>query len=172
MVEFLLERLKKEDDRFIQIRIMQALANTGDARAVSPLRHFARWDQTRVGVEAIMALYELGDDSFVPHLIMKLRSDEDNPEMPSIAHRALKKMTSMDLPPNQRVWLNYHRSHRLAPYESRTWFWPFRQPLPPTVEDTTKIVPRAKGKIPLPDKEISIRRTNVTWHDFWRQDEP
>ncbi|MFH0938564.1 MAG: hypothetical protein V1899_04685 [Planctomycetota bacterium] len=172
LFEFLLERLKKEDDRFIQIRVMQALANTGDVRAVSPLRFFARWDQTRVGVEAITALYELGDDSFMPHLIMKMRPDEDNPEMPGIAHRALKKMTGMDLPPNQRAWLNYYRSHRLAPYESRTWFWPFRPSLPATVEGTTKIASHSKGKFPLPDKEVKIRRTNVTWYDFWRSDEP
>jgi HEAT repeat protein len=49
--QFLLDRLTKEDDRFLQIRIMRALANTGDVRAVPLLRGYARWDQTRVGVE-------------------------------------------------------------------------------------------------------------------------
>lgn len=172
LFSFLVERLKKEDDRFIQIRIMQALANTGDVRAVPPLRQYARWDVTRVGVEATVALYELGDDSMVPRLIAKLRPDEDNPEMQDIAHRALKHMTGMDFPPTERAWLNYYRSHQLAPYESRTWFWPFRPPLPPTAEGSTKVVQHTKGKVPLPAEDVKIRRTNVTWHEFWRPDEP
>jgi hypothetical protein len=170
--EFLVERLKKEDDRFIQIRIMHALANTGDVRAVPPLRYYARWDTTRVGVEATSALYELGDDSLVPRVILRLRADEENPEMAGIAHRALRKMTGVDLPATQRAWLNYYRAHRLAPYESRAWFWPFRAPLPPTVEGTTKVVQHKKGKPELPDQNLRIRRTNVTWSEFWRPDEP
>jgi hypothetical protein len=169
---FLMDRLKKEDDRFLQIRIMHALAASGDVRAIPPLRHYARWDTTRVGVEATAALYELGDDSFMPRLIMKLRPDEDNPEMPGIAHRALKKMTGVDLPPTTRAWMNYYRVHRLAPYESRAWFWPFRAPLPPTVEGTTKVVPHPKGRPPLPTEDLKIRRTQVTWSEFWRPDEP
>ncbi|MCY3020120.1 MAG: HEAT repeat domain-containing protein [Planctomycetota bacterium] len=88
-LSFLLERLLKEDDRFLQIRIMYALAATGDVRAIPALRSFARWDSSRVGIEAIAALYELGDDYFVPRLILKLRADEDNPEMAGIAFRAL-----------------------------------------------------------------------------------
>jgi hypothetical protein len=170
--EFLVERLKKEDDRFIQIRIMRALANTGDVRAVPPLRYFARWDTTRVGVEAVSALYELGDDSFLPRLIMRLRADEENPEMTGIALRALKKMTGADLPPTQRAWLNHYRAHRLAPYESYTWLWVFKQPLPQVVKGTTQVVQHKTGKPPLPDKDVRIRRTNVTWAEFWRPDEP
>ncbi|HYF48662.1 MAG TPA: hypothetical protein VEJ63_04620 [Planctomycetota bacterium] len=169
---FLMERLKKEDDRFLQIKIMHALAAYGDVRAVPALRYYARWDQTRVGVEAIAALYELGDDSFVPNLILKLRPNEDAPEMAGIAHRALKKMTGADLPPSVRAWMNYYRIHRLAPYESRAWYWPFRQPLPPTQEGTTIVATRPKGKPPLPDKDIKVRRTHVTWTDFWKPDEP
>lgn len=172
LVPFLLERLQKEDDRFLQIRIMQGLAAYGDVRAVPPLRSFARWDTTRVGVEATAALYELGDDSFLPRLIQKLRADEDNPELAGITHRALKKMTGQDLPPTQRAWLNYYRTHRLAPYQSRAWFWPFRPQLPPTVAGTTKVAPRPKGKIPLPDRDMRIRHTHVTWYDWWKPDEP
>ncbi len=169
---FLMERLKKEDDRFLQIRIMHALAAYGDVRAVAPLRHTARWDNTRVGVEAIAALYELGDDSYMPRLIQKLRVDEDNPEMAGIAHRTLKKITGQDLPPTTRAWLNYYRAHQLAPYQARSWYWPFHQPLPPTVEGTTKVVPTQKGRRPLPDHDVKIRRTNLTWYEFWKPDEP
>jgi len=169
---FLLERLQKEDDRFIQIRIMHALANYGDVRAVPPLRRIARWDDTRVGIEATAALYELGDDTFLPRLIQKLRLSDEFPEMAGITHRALKKMTGVDLPPTQRAWLNYYRSHRLAPYQSKAWFWPFRPPLPPTVEGTTKIVPHAKGRPPLPQEDVKLRRTNVTWNDWWKPEEP
>jgi len=172
LVPFLLERLEKEDDRFIQIRIMHALAAYGDVRAIAPLRSFARWDTTRVGVEATACLYELGDDSFIPKLIQKLRVDDDNPELAGITHRALRKMTGVDLPPTQRAWLNYYRTHRLAPYQSRAWFWPFRPPLPPTVEGTTKVVRPPKGKIPLPDRDVRIRNTLVTWYDWWKPDEP
>jgi len=172
LLGFLLERLKKEDDRFIQIRIMQALANAGDVRAVPELRYIARWDNGRVGMEAIAALYELGDDSFVPKLIQRLRADDENPEMQGLAHRTLKRMTGADLPMNSRAWLNYYRAHRLAPYQSRAWFWPFRQPLPPTIEGTTKVVPQSKGKAPLPTEDVRIRRTNVSWFEFWKPDEP
>jgi len=140
-------------------------------RAVPPLRYYARWDQTRVGVEAIAALYELGDDSFMPNLILKLRPNEDAPEMSGIAHRALKKMTGVNLPPSVRSWMNYYRIHRLAPYESRAWYWPFRRPLPPTKEGTTEVAIRP-GKPALPDKDLKVRRTQVTWTDFWKPDEP
>jgi len=172
LVPFLLERLVKEDDRFIQIRVMRALVAFGDVRAIPPLRSYARWDQTRVGVEATVALYELGDDSFLPRLIQKLRTDEDNPELAGITYRALRKMTGVDLPPTQRAWLSYYRTHRLAPYQSRAWFWPFRPPLPPTVEGTTKVLRVPKGKIPLPDRDMRLRNTNVTWYDWWKPDEP
>jgi hypothetical protein len=172
LVPFLLERLQKEDDSFIQIRIMQVLATYGDVRAVPPMRSFARWDNTRVGIEATASLYELGDDSFMPKLIQRLKADEEYPELVGITHRALKKMTGQDLPPTQRAWLGYYRTHRLAPYQSRAWFWPFRPPLPPTMEGTTKVVARQKGKIPLPDRYVRVRHTNVTWYDWWKPDEP
>jgi hypothetical protein len=171
MFPFLIERLQKEDDRFIQIRIMHALGNYGDVRAVPPLRRIARWDDTRVGIEATAALYDLGDDSFVPRLILNLRQSEEFPEKAGITHRALKKMTGVDLPPTQRAWLNYYRSHRLAPYQSKAWFWPFRPPLPPTVEGTTKIVPHTKGRAPLPQEDVKLRRTNVTWTDWWKSED-
>ncbi|HYG77159.1 MAG TPA: hypothetical protein VEK08_19300 [Planctomycetota bacterium] len=173
MFGFLMERLTKEDDRFIQIRVMHALASYGDVRAIPPLRSYARWDQTRVGVEATVALYELGDDTFVPRLIAKLRLDEENPELAGISHRALKKMTGANIGPNPRAWLNYWRAHRLAPYQSRAWFWPFRAPLPPTVEGSTIVASRPpKGKVPLPDRDVRLRHTNVTWYDWWKPDEP
>jgi hypothetical protein len=172
MFSFLMERLKKEDDRFLQIRVMQVLAVAGDVRAVPTLRHIARWDDTRVGIEAVVALYDLGDDTYVPRVILRLRQDEDFPEIPGIAHRALITMTGVTLPPNQRTWLNYYRSHRLAPYQSRTWFWPFQAPLPPTVAGTTKVVPHPKGEIPLPNHDLKIRQTSVTWYEFWKPDAP
>jgi hypothetical protein len=151
---------------------MTILGNAGDVRAVPVLRSYARWDQTRVGIEAIMALYDLGDDSLMPNLILMLRHNEDFPDLPGIAHRALKKMTGVDLPPTVRAWLTYYRSHRLAPYESRAWFWPLEAPLPPTVAGTTKIVPHPRGRLPLPKENLRIRRTNVTWQDFWKPEEP
>jgi len=172
MFGFLMERLKKEDDRFIQIRVMHALANSGDVRAIPPLRSYARWDQTRVGVEATAALYELGDDSFLPRLIQKVRLNEENPELAGLAHRALRKMTGVEIGPNPRAWLNYWRAHRLAPYQSRTWFWPFREPMPPTEEGSNKVANRPKGKAPLPDRDVRLRHTNVTWYDWWKPDEP
>jgi hypothetical protein len=171
-VPFLLKRLEKEDDRFIQIRIMDVLAAYGDVRAIPPLRSFARWDQTRVGVEAIVCLYELGDDSFIPKLVRKLRVDEDNPELAGIAYRALRKLTGADLPPTQRAWMNYYRTRRLAPYQTRVWFWPFHEPLPPTAEGTTKVVRPPKGKIPLPERDVRTRNTIVSWYDWWKPDEP
>jgi hypothetical protein len=172
MFDFLLERLAKEDDRFIQIRVMHALANTGDVRAIPKLRSYARWDQTRVGIEATVALYELGDDTFVPRLIQKLRTNEDFPEMAGIVHRSLRKMTGEDFPPKTLPWMNYWYSHRLAPYQSRAWYWPFKKPLPPVVEGTTRVAVRPpKGKIPLPDRDLVVRHTNVTWSDWWRPEE-
>jgi hypothetical protein len=81
-------------------------------------------------------------------------------------------MTGAELPASQRVWLNYYRSHRLAPYQSRAWFWPFRPPLPPTVEGTTKVVQHTRGQVPLPKEDVRMRRTNITWYEFWRPDEP
>jgi hypothetical protein len=172
LLDFYIERLKKEDDRFIQIRIMQSLSHTGDVRAIPPLRHFARWENTRVGVEAIAALYELGDDSFLPLLIQKLRRDEDNPDMAGIAERALQRITGEDLPPSRLVWMNYYRSHPLAPYEARSWYWPFQPPLPPVVEGTTKIAPHQHGRVPLPKQDIRVRQTHVSFQEFWKPDEP
>jgi len=172
MFDFLMERLKKEDDRFLQIRVMQALSAAGDVRAVPTLRHIARWDQTRVGIEAVGALWDLGDDSYVPRMIMKLRVDEDFPEIAGIAHRELVKMMAVDLPPDQRTWLNYYRAHRLAPYQQSNWFWQFQPPLPKTVAGTTKVVPHPKGQIPLPKEDVRIRHTNTTWVEFWKPDAP
>ena len=42
-------------------------------RAVPVLRRIARWDETRVGIEAIAALYDLGDDSMMLQLIDYLK---------------------------------------------------------------------------------------------------
>jgi hypothetical protein len=151
---------------------MHALAATGDVRAVPRLRSFARWDNTRVGIEAVTALYELGDDYFVPKVVYMLRPNEEMPEIPGIAFRALRRMTGQDLPPNTRAWLNYYRAHRIAPYQARPWYWPFRPPLPATVEGTTKIAPHAKGKLPLPDKDVRVRHTNVIWTDWWKPEGP
>jgi hypothetical protein len=169
LFDFLMERLKKEDDRCLQIKIMHVLAAYGDVRAVSILRYYARWDTTRVGIEAVAALYEMGDDSFIPSLILKMRPNEESPETPGLAHRALKKMTGTDLPQSVRVWMNYYRIHRLAPYETNTWYWPFRPPLPPVQEGSTQVATRpSKGKAHLPEKDVKIRRTQVMWADFWK----
>jgi len=172
MFEFLMERLKKEDDRFIQIRVMQVLAAEGDVRAVPTLRHIARWDPSRVGIEAVAALYDLGDDTYIPRLIVRLHADEDFPEIPGIVLNTLKKIYVTDLPLNQRVWMNYFRSHRLAPYQTRTWFWAFNAPLPPTEPGTTKVIRHPKGPIPLPKEDVRIRNTNVSWQEFWKPDTP
>ena len=171
LLTFLLERLQKEDDRFLQIRVMHALASYGDARAVQPLRHLARWDTTRVGIEATMALYELGDDYLMPHLIQKLRPDEDNPELPGIVHRALRKMTGENLPPSVRTWMNYYYAHQFEAYQQRAWYWPFRAPLMQTVEGGTKLPPHPKGKAPLPKEDVRLRHTHVIWSDWWKNGE-
>lgn len=176
LVPFLLERLQKEDDRFIQIRLMHVLAAYGDVRAVRPLRRLARWDMTRVGVEACAALYEIGDDSYMPRLIQKLRLNEDYPELPALTHRALRKITGENLPPQQRAWLNYYRTHRLTPAgaraQARAWLRPFRPPLPPVIPGTTRVAYRPQGKLPPPDREQRMRFTNFTWYDWWKPDEP
>lgn len=168
MVPFLLERLQKEDDRFLQIKIMQTLSTLGDVRAVAPIRKIARWDETRVGCEAIAALYDLGDDQFVPRLIIKMRKDDENPELAGIAHRTLRRMTGENLPQSVRAWNNWYMSHRLAPYQTRAWFWPFRRPLPEHDKDTQKVVARPKGKQPLPKEDVRVRRTHITWQDWWK----
>jgi hypothetical protein len=172
MFDFLMERLKKEDDRFIQIRVMQVLAAEGDVRAVPTLRHIARWDPSRVGIEAVAALYDLGDDTYVPRLIIRLHPDEDFPEIPGIILNTLKKIYFVDLPMSQRAWMNYFRSHRLAPYQTRTWFWAFNAPLPPTEPGTNKVIRHPKGPIPLPKEDVRIRNTNVSWYEFWKPEAP
>jgi hypothetical protein len=171
MFEFLMDRYKKEDDRFLKIKIMNALAVQGDVRAVPALRSTARWDESRVGVEAIAALYELGDDTYVPRLIMRMRKDEENPEMAGLAHRTLKRMTGENLPQSVRAWSNWHFANRIAPYQARSWYWPFRQPLPPTQEGSTKVAVRPRGKIPLPKENVRVRRTNLSWQDWWKDSE-
>jgi hypothetical protein len=170
---FLLERLKVEDDRFIQIRIMHALANAGDVRGVPVLRRIARWDETRVGIEAIAALYDLGDDSLFPRLIDLLRPNEDDPAIPNLAHRALRSMTNADLPPTRRAWLVYYETHRLAPYDANKWYWPFDEtPLPKTVAGTTKIEPELRVKPALPDHDVRMRKSRVQFSEFWRNEAP
>ncbi len=172
ILPFLLERLKKEDDGILRMRVMHVLSKLGDIRAVPPLRKIAVWDDTRVGIEAIVALYELGDDSYVPSLINKLRPTEENPELPGIVHRALKGMTGANLPPTHRAWMSYYRSHRLQPYEITTWFWPFEPPLPPTIAGTTQVVPHPKGQPLLPQTNVRIRGTTVSFKDVWTTEEP
>lgn len=171
---FLLERLKVDDDRFIQIRIMHALSDAADVRAVPVLRRIARWDETRVGIEAMEALYDLGDDSMMLTLIDLLRPNENMPEIPSLAYRALCKMTGASVPPTRRAWLVYYQTHRLAPYETKAFYWPFQQaPLPKTVAaDSTKIEPLLRGKPMLPDHDIRMRNKSVQFADFWKHEAP
>ena len=54
-------------------------------------------------VRAIAALYDLGDDSMMPQLIDLLKANEDAPDIPPLAYRALRKMTNADLPPTRRA---------------------------------------------------------------------
>lgn len=172
---FLLERLRKEDDRFLTVRIMQALSRTDgfqDVRAVEPIREIAAKDQGRVGVEAVIALYNLGDDSQITRLIRMLSWYEQFPEYASIAHRALKRIYEVDLPPSVRSWNNYFKTHRLAPYQSLRWYASFRPPLPPTVAGTTKIEPHPHGKPKLPMEDVRVRRNVVSVYEFWKPDEP
>ncbi|MEI6235398.1 MAG: HEAT repeat domain-containing protein [Planctomycetota bacterium] len=171
---FLLERLKVDDDRFIQIRIMHALSDAADVRAVPVLRRIARWDDTRVGIEAIEALYDLGDDSLMLKLIDMLRPNENYPEIPSVAYRSLCRMTGASIPPTRRAWLVYYQTRRLAPYETKAWYWPFQQPpLPKTAENSTKIEqPLLRGKPQLPDQDVRVRRKTVQFSDFWKNEAP
>src|SRR6185295_15571642 len=99
-----------------------------------------------------------GDDLLMPDLIKLLKPNDDFPELPSIAYRALRKMTNADLPPTVRAWTVYHETHRLAPYETKAYYWPFEQPpLPKTVAGTTQIEPKLRGKPELPDHDMRIR---------------
>lgn len=169
---FLLGRLQKEDDANLRIKIMHVLSAAGDVRAVLPMRKIARWNDTRVGVEAIVALYELGDDYYVPKLIQMMRADEENPEMSNIAYRALQRMTGETYSQTQRPWMNYYYTHRLIPYQEDSWYWPFNAPLPKTAEGSTKIMVRPKGKAPIPDHDVIMRHTHVSYTDLLKSDEP
>lgn len=171
LLTFLLERLQKEDDHNIQITIMHALSSEGDVRAILPLRRIARWDDSRVGIEATIALYELGDDYYMPRLILKLKVDEDSPELTGMAHRALRRMTGEDYPPSQRTWMNYYYTHQLHADMQASWYWPFAAPLPKTV-DGKVAGDRPKGKARLPDHDIQMRHTHITYSDWWKTEEP
>ena len=170
---FLIERLKVEDDRFIQIRIMHAMSDYGDVRAVPVLRRIARWDESRVGMEAIAALYDLGDDTLMPRLIDRLKPNPDFPEYATMAHQTLMKMTGENLPATIRAWKVYYETHRLAPWESKAWYWPFEvAPLPKTVAGTDQIEPKLRGKPQMPDHDIRCRKNNVQFGEFWRNEAP
>jgi hypothetical protein len=172
LVPFLLDRLAKEEDDLLRVRIMNCLARQQDVRAVVPLRQIAKWQTNRVGVEAVVSLYELGDDSYVPKLIRVMRETDLYPELSGVAHRTLKRLYEVDIPANPRAWNTYYRSHRLAPYQSMKWYASFSAPLPPTVEGTTKVVPRPKGGPRLPQEETKLRRQIATVFEFWKPDEP
>lgn len=172
LLPFLLDRLEKEEDDLLRVRIMNCLARQQDVRAVVPLRKIARWQTNRVGIEAVVSLYELGDDSYVPKLIRVMRETDLYPELSGVAHRTLKRLYDVDLPANPRAWNTYYRSHRLAPYQSLKWYASFSSPLPPTVAGTTKVVPRPKGGPQLPQEETKLRRHIVTVFEFWKPDEP
>lgn len=170
---FLIERLKVEDDRFVQIRIMHALSDSGDVRAVPVLRRIARWDKSRVGIEAMAALYDLGDDTMFPQWIELLKPNEIETDIPAIAYQALRKTTGEDLPPTTRAWKVYYETHRLAPYETKAWYWPFAEAdLPKTQAGTTLVEPKLRGKPALPDQDMRIRKTHVQFSDFWKNEAP
>lgn len=169
---FLLERLNKEEDDLLRVKIIQCLARQQDVRAVVPLRQIARWQTNRVGLEAVVALYDLGDDSYVPKLIRIMRETDIYPELSGIAYRTLKRLYAVDIPFNPRAWNTYYRSHRLAPYQSLKWYAEFSAPLPPTVAGTTKVVPRPQGGPQLPQEDTKFRRHIVTAFEFWKPDEP
>lgn len=172
MLPFLLKRLEKEDDRFLRIRIMHVLASLQDVRAVDPLRDIARWDNTRVGMEAVKCLYELGDDNFVPKLIRIMRNRDEFRELSGLAWRSLKSIYQVDLPANSRVWNNYYRSHRLTPYQRMRWYEALLPPKPPVVEGTHQVVPHPRGAPQLPQEETRVRRRLLTFYEFWKPDEP
>jgi hypothetical protein len=169
---FLLERLQKEEDNLLRVKIIQCLAKQQDVRAVVPLRKIARWQTNRVAIEAIVGLYDLGDDSYVPKLIRIMREIDVYQELSGIAHRTLKRLYHVDIPPNARAWNTYYRSHRLAPYQSLKWYASLWAPLPPTVAGTNKVVPRPKGGPQLPQEETKLRRHIVTVFEFWKPDQP
>lgn len=173
MVPFLLERLKKEDDRYLTIKVMRALAQSEDVRAIPPLREIAKKELSQVGVEAVVDLYELGDDNYVPILIKYLRSYEEYPELTYHGYRGLKRIYGITLPPSARTWNNYYHSHRLAPYQKQSWYASFRPPLPPTVSGTTKVTEEARSKtsLRLPQEDVRVRHQIVSFFDFWKQDD-
>jgi len=170
-VPFLVERLQKEDDGFLQVRIMQALNQAQDVRAIDPMRKLAR-QKDRVGVEAVRNLYDLGDDSQIPVLIAALRNSEDYPELSKIALRGLKEIYQVEIPPSVRLWNTYYRSHRLTPYMKNSWYSAYRPAPPPTVEGTTQIAPHPKGAPQLPQEDVRVRQNVVSFYEFWRPDEP
>ena len=173
MVPFLLERLRKEDDRFLTIKVMHALALSEDVRAIPPLREIAKKDLSRVGVEAVIDLYDLGDDNYVPILIKMLRMYEDYPELTYHGYRGLKQIYGITLQASARAWNNYYHSHRLAPYQKQSWYATFRPPLPPTVTGTTKVSEEARTRtsLRLPQEDVRVRHQIISFFDFWRQDD-
>lgn len=172
MIPFLVERIEKEDDPFLQMRIMHALSKAQDVRAVPPLRRLAQWNEDRVGVEAVVTLFELGDDNYVPRLIRLMRKKEEDPEMATLGYRTLRRIYRVELPFNDRAWNNYYRCHRLEPYQDMGWYATFRPPPPPTVAGTTKVEPRPESGTRLPTESTKSRRHVLSAHEFWKPDEP
>src|SRR5213076_2406956 len=115
----------------------------------------------------IAALYDLGDDSLFPRLIDLLKPNEDAPDIPNLAYRALRSMTGADLPPTRRAWLVYYETHRIAPYEANTCYWPFSEtPLPKPVAGTNQIDPALRVKPALPDHDVRVRKSRVQFSEF------
>jgi hypothetical protein len=170
---FLLERLVKEDDQFLRMAIIQALARTHDVRALGPLRDVARHDVSRAALESIRALYTLGDDSCVPRLIRFMRQPEEFGDLSGAAHRILKELYGIDMAPNQRLWNAYFHAHRFTDIETaERWYRPWQEPLPPTAPGTTQLAAPPATPPPAPQGDVRERRTVVSFYDFWKPDLP
>ncbi len=146
------DRLRKEDDRFMRIAIMEAMAATGDARAARAIkRTMAAHRGERVGVEAAVCLYRLGDNSGVPYLISNLRNRE-NKELATLSHIALKRIYGLDMPPSPRRWAAVYRTARAA---GQIWSWDGGG---------------ASASVHLPPASVSRRSFRVEAREFWKED--
>ena len=150
-VPLLEDRLLKEDDRFIQMAIVDALASIGTSRAARVVkRALAAHRNDRVGIEAAVCLHRMGDDTGIPYLIANL-GREDNRELASLSHGALKRIFGADLPPSARKWARLYRSVKAG---LETWSWGRER----------------SGGVVVPSSEVARRYHSVEAREFWRED--
>jgi hypothetical protein len=167
---FLLLRLEKEDDEFLQVHILRILARSRDFSILEPLRQTAWNSKTRAAIVAAEVLYSLGDDCGVPRLVDFMSQPQQYGNLAYLAHQALERIYGLSLPPTPRTWLLLQHARRMPASPCRVdldfpaWMVPLtsQPPSPPT--------PPAP---PPPTRTDSRRRLFVvSFQDFWRADQP